>query len=169
MRDLTDTECLGIARAANREASEQDEAESEEIRIVRNVLQKEPYSPWSKAVHRLAAAALRRNPVENIRCAAIYVDTGEADPPRASYAYPKTGLLFTGLRHGDCFTTLVAWERGLTEEQRSKFDQEQLRGRNQGFLTSLGRYVDRAEGMKIARAAGQTDVQKTHLFSEDLY
>ena len=45
----------------------------------------------------------------HILCAAIWVDTGEAIPSRRSYAYPLTGLLFTGWRHGDCFTTLNTW------------------------------------------------------------
>ena len=46
---------------------------------------------------------------------------------------------------------------------------EQIAGRNQGFLTSRGRYVDREEAMKIAQATGQTTSDKSGLFSEDLY
>lgn len=107
--------------------------------------------------------------VERILCAAIWVDTGKAEPPRRSYAYPATGLLFCGWRHADCFLPLEAWARRLTVEERTTIGDEQLAGRHQGFLTSLGRFVDRQEGMTIARRAGQTDSEKSGLFSEDLY
>jgi len=107
--------------------------------------------------------------VERVLCAAIYVDTGEADPPRRSYAYPKTGLVFCGWRHSDCFTTLHAWSDRLKPEERVRIGEEQFAGLHQGFLTSRGRFVDRVEGMAIARAAGQTDSEKSGLFSEDLY
>lgn len=106
---------------------------------------------------------------ERILCAAIYVDTGEADPPRRSYAYPATGIVFCGWRHGDCFVPLHAWASRLTPEERERIGEEQIAGRHQGFLTSAGRYVDREEGMRIARAAGQTESEKSGLFSEDLY
>ena len=49
------------------------------------------------------------------------------------------------------------------------------RGRIDGFITSLNRFVDRREGMKIQRAAGIQSVDPhspptaTELFSEDLY
>lgn len=39
----------------------------------------------------------------------------------------------------------------------------------QGFFTSKGRWVDRAEAAKIAYTAGQIDEPKDKLFSEDLY
>lgn len=109
---------------------------------------------------------------ERILCAAIWVDTGKAEPPRASYAYPATGLLFTGFRHGDCFTTLCAWADRLWFWQRRRW-REQIAGRNQGFLTSTGRFVDRREAMLIARSAGQVGEGANHgldwLDSESLY
>jgi hypothetical protein len=109
---------------------------------------------------------------ERILCAAIYVDTGKAEPPRRSYTYPKTGLVFPGWRHGDCFTLLGAWIQGLSEEEKARIEaiQEcQLRGANQGFLTSKGRYVDREEAAEIAFKAGQTETQLRSLMSENLY
>lgn len=106
---------------------------------------------------------------EYILCAAIYVDTGKAEPPRRSYAYPATGLVFSAWRHGDCFTILEAWAERLSAEEREAIGEEQLAGRHQGFLTSKGRFVDREEAMMIAVAAGQTTGGKTDLFSEDLY
>ena len=42
----------------------------------------------------------------------------------------------------------------------------------QGFITSLGRFVDREEGLKIAIEAGQVDKSKYYgriLFSEDIF
>jgi hypothetical protein len=51
-----------------------------------------------------------------------------------------------------------------------------LKLHDQGFLTSEGRYVDRLEGMRIAKAAGQLKrregpqyYQGPELFSEDLW
>jgi len=113
--------------------------------------------------------------IERILCAAVYVDDGK-NHQRRSYNYPKTGLVFTGWRHPDCFTTMNAWADMLTEDQRIAIDavqKYQLFGKNQGFLTSTGRYVDRQEGYQIARAAGQllkpyTDDTRD-LFSEDVY
>lgn len=107
--------------------------------------------------------------IERILCAAIYVDTGKVEPPRRSYSYPATGLVFAGWRHGDCFTTLNAWAEHLTPEERATVGEEQLAGRHQGFITSKGRFVTREEAMMIAVAAGQTKSGKTDLFSEDLY
>lgn len=113
--------------------------------------------------------ASRVSKPEHILCAAIYVDTGEAHPRRMSYNYPKTGLVFTGWRHADCSVTLNAWAERLTKEERERIGEDWLRGRCQGFLTSIGRFVDRAEAMIIAREAGQTTSKKSGLFSEDLY
>lgn len=113
--------------------------------------------------------ALRVQGEERVLCVAIWVDTGEADPPRMSYAYPATGILFCGWRHGDCFVALHAWARRLSPEERARIGEEQLAGRHQGFLTSRGRFVDRREAMVIARSAGQTDSEASDLFSEDLY
>lgn len=107
--------------------------------------------------------------MERILCAAIFVETGSAEPPRRSYAYPSTGLVFCGWRHGDCFTTLHAWADLLSPEQRLQIGEEQIAGKNQGFLTSTGRYVSREEAMLLARAAGQTDSTNERLYSEDLY
>lgn len=107
-----------------------------------------------------------------ILCAAIYVDTGKAEPRRVSYTYPRTGLVFSAWRHGDCFTTMLDWASRLTDEERAEIEaiqEHQLRGRNQGFLTSTGRYVDREEGMRIALRAGQIEQETSTLTSETLY
>lgn len=47
-----------------------------------------------------------------------------------------------------------------------------IKGSDQGFLTSLGRFIGREEAAKIAVAAGQIikpKFQPTQLFSEDLW
>ena len=106
---------------------------------------------------------------EYVLCAAIWVDTGKAEPPRRSYSYPETGLLFCGWRHADCFVAIHAWANLLPAEERERLA-EQIAGKNQGFLTSTGRFVDRHHAATIARRSGQlpSDVGRD-LFSEDLY
>lgn len=136
---------------------------------------------------------------ERILCAAIYVDTGSAEPARRSHSYPATGLVFSGWRHGDCFTAMTAWGALLSDEERyfvncrdlmrihpesanSVLPEQQklamiqhIRGFDQGFLTSKGRYVGRQEAAAIAIAANQMlrEGVRAHegmdLFSEDLY
>lgn len=106
--------------------------------------------------------------MEHILCAAIWVDTGKAEPPRRSYTYPKTGLMFTGWRHSDCFTTLNAWKDLLDNHAREEME-EQLAGKIQGFMTSIGRFVTREEAATIAHIAKQTKKLLSGLTSEDLY
>jgi hypothetical protein len=118
---------------------------------------------------RAARRAVERHLVEKVQCSAIWVDTGKAEPTRRTYAYPKTGILFCGLRHPDCFLAIEAWLDALSEEERETIPAEQRAGYNQGFLTSRGRYVDREEAAVIARAAGQIEREIESLSSEDLY
>lgn len=116
--------------------------------------------------------------LERILCAAIYVNDGK-EYSRTSHNYPTTGLLFCGLRHSDCFTSLHAWADRLTDREKQTIhdiQKHQLRGINQGFLTSSGRYVNREEGYQLAVEAGQipaktlwADGSSPILFSEDLY
>lgn len=128
---------------------------------------------------------------ETILCAAIYVDTGKAEPARRSYAYPATGIVFAGWRHGDCFVSLEAWAASLSPREKLECNlrdlqadgqnpegvgnrdrvalMESIRGFNQGFLTSTGRFVSREEAAKIAVSAGQCASHITYLTSEALY
>ena len=110
---------------------------------------------------------------ERILCAAVYVDTGKAEPRRLSYSYPETGLVFAAWRHSDCFVTMKAWLECLDHEQHLLLEvihPTQTRGSRQGFLTSTGRYVDRRDGYLIAVAAGQVEEGEGRiLMSEDLY
>ncbi len=108
---------------------------------------------------------------EWVICSAIYVDTGKDTPERRTRSYPKTGLVFGGWRHADCFVALTAWAERLTDAERLAIDPWHLRGNVQGFLTSRGRFVRREEAYSLAQAAGQIPDQQPigRLFSEDLY
>ena len=159
-----------------------------------------------RATTALGPRSARAIMAEFILCAAIYVDDGQTTPRRGSHAYPKTGLMFCGWRHADCFTTMTAWGELLTPGQRAacnlrdrarvmgqpppeerpdglvrdeKITEDQyyamrrdIRGFDQGFLTSTGRYVNRAEAYAIAEVSGQLrrgPQVSRELDSEDLY
>lgn len=108
-----------------------------------------------------------------ILCAAVYIDDGKHHA--RSYAYPSTGLVFSGWRHPDCFALFYEWVDRLTEDEKAEIEaisEGQIHARRQGFLTSTGRYVDREEGWAIAVRAGQVQplAGEGHtLCSEDLY
>lgn len=130
------------------------------------------------------------NQPERILCAAIYVDDGK--PHAKTHPYPKTGLLFCGWRHADCFASLRVWSATLPEDERAVCNmrdygrvapevatqvteaqaramRDSIRGFDQGFLTSKGRYVTREEGAEIALAAGQIERPVRGLTSEDVW
>ena len=71
------------------------------------------------------------------------------------------GTIIKGDRHGDCFRAALEID-------------EDARNAEQGFLTTLGRFVDRREGQRIQKAAGIASADPEgyrgdELFSEDLY
>jgi hypothetical protein len=91
---------------------------------------------------------------ERILCAAIQVRRGTG-----------ATIVLAGHRHHNC---IHAYADLLPPDARGRVGQD-----DQGFLTSRGRFVDRAEGWSIAEAAGQI-IERPHqrpgmLFSEDLY
>ena len=96
---------------------------------------------------------------EYILCAAIWFDDGK------QYVFQPinitTGIVLCGYRHHVIFQQIG----GLVGERKNLgiFEKEQ------GFLTSFNRFVDREEGAKIAFEAGQTIRNLQTLFSEDLY
>lgn len=110
---------------------------------------------------------------EFILCAAVWVDTGKEEyPAKFSRNHPRTGLVFSGWRHGDCIGLAQAYGQKLSKEERERIGEEELAGRNQGFLTSRGRFVGREEARKIAEARGQIVRGREAgeiLFSENLY
>jgi hypothetical protein len=96
---------------------------------------------------------------EYILCAAIHFDDG-----RVYKHQPKnihSGIVLCGWRHGSIFPQIG----GLVKERKEIGIHE----KEQGFLTSKNRFVNRVEAALIAKAAGQITVLPTQLYSEDLY
>lgn len=92
------------------------------------------------------------------------------------------GRVFRGHRHGDCIRAAretVNWNGGVNP-YRDVVDDPPMEEywtpsmcRDQGFITSANRYVNREEGMRLQLAAGIESVAKGgyrgQLYSEDLY
>ncbi len=79
------------------------------------------------------------------------------------------GVIISGYRHSDCADVL----KDLLSEHLGFVDTPERK--DQGFLTSHNRFVDRKEAFKIAKANNQIwhkmhdDVDGIELTSEDLY
>lgn len=96
---------------------------------------------------------------EYILCAAIWFDDG-----KLYYYQPKnieTGLVLCGYRHGNIFQQIG----GLVGERQKLGIYE----KEQGFLTSKNRFVDREEAAIVAFEAKQIQKKTITLYSEDLY
>lgn len=117
---------------------------------------------------------------EFILCAAIWYNDGgkyEAQPKNI-----ESGFVVCGRRHHNCYQT-VAVIAGLDEAIKLKITNIENRmtkedyRNSQGFITSLDRYVNRAEGYKIAKENNQIQFGATAtengensiLISENLY
>jgi len=83
------------------------------------------------------------------------------------------GRVIRGHRHGDCIHTAAQlidhrWRIGLEPSPWSA-----RMCRDQGFMSSRNRYVDREEGLRLQLAAGIPSADpggyRGELFSEDLY
>jgi len=75
----------------------------------------------------------------------------------------KSGVVFTGIRHGQCIYTKSA-VTGLRDCECGPYIQ--------GFLTNKNRFVDRQEGWDIAKESNQIIMisgGEGILYSEDLY
>lgn len=129
-------------------------------------------------------------PKERILCAAIHYDNGLKYKYQTSSYGVDTGFVLCGYRHTnilDVLPTNPYWLKRMfdegNEEEIQKYEElkykygwqeDSLTRCNvvQGFITNTGRFVNRKEAWKIARAAGQIDDNGGHgkeLFSEDLY
>jgi len=127
--------------------------------------------------------------VEHIICAAIHYDNGLHYNFHDTYGI-DTGFVLAGYRHPHICSVLPEnpyyLKRLFNEVNKETIQKyEELKVKYgwqeegltrckcvQGFLTSKGRFVDRKEAWKIARAAGQIDDNggcERELFSEDLY
>lgn len=100
-----------------------------------------------------------RDKQEYILCAAIWFDDGIKREHEVTNI--ETGFVVCGRRHHNCFSLLYH----LSNKDTSYLKLE----KEQGFITSKNRFVDRYEAMKIAHAANQTNKTEGQLFSEDLY
>jgi len=109
------------------------------------------YQPWGNCIMK-----------EYIMCSAIWVKDKEVDavhiPKNIEY-----GAVYCGYRHCNCIELISH------KYDRLKFIEI---GNMQGFLTSQNRFVDRIEGMKIAKESGRLlkpQEVKKELYSEDLW
>lgn len=108
--------------------------------------------PLSDAEHNAIKRRIEYAQEELVVAAAVRVDG-------ATISFPRPG------RHGDCLNWLA--RHGISRND----------ARDQGFLTNLGRFVDRAEAGRIVVAAGQGSPRldppginpNGHLFSEDMW
>lgn len=80
-------------------------------------------------------------------------------------AIQRGPVIFTGTRHGLIIQQMV--DVGFVRE----LPKDRVMSAEQGFLTSDGRFVSRAEGMQIAVGSGQLEYKEQfpELFSEDLW
>ena len=105
---------------------------------------------------------------EFIICAAIWYDDGEIykDQP----ININTGFVVAGRRHYNCLETLKILNKTLDNKISENRN-------NQGFLTSLDRYVNRKEAWTIAKKNNQIQFglmasdngEDSILISENLY
>ena len=74
------------------------------------------------------------------------------------------GVIYFGRRHADCM---------LSIRERGKKMMSHVDGKEQGFITSKNRFVDRIEGRELQILAGISSKWRegygSELFSEDLY
>ena len=108
---------------------------------------------------------LDKHNMERIYCAAIWYK----DLPTAKYMPTNIdkGIVVEGHRHADIIRTMVnlLGKRTCTNGDDCAGESEQ------GFVTNKNRFVDRVEGLQIAKTANQiiSDTTFKELYSEDLY
>lgn len=101
---------------------------------------------------------------EKILCAAIHFDDS-----KEYYHQPiniTTGIVMCGFRHGCIFAQIG----GTVKERQEMY---KIYEKEQGFLTSRNRFVDRIEAYHIALIQNQildkSQIRNSTLYSEDLY
>lgn len=126
---------------------------------------------------------------ELIICAAIHYDNHIHYPNQDIYGI-KTGFVLGGYRHPNIIGVLptniyfekldkyseqlaIKWSKRKRDQKGNILPNAEKNGISyQGFITSLGRFVNRKEGAKIALESGQIEKLKyssSELYSEDLY
>lgn len=108
---------------------------------------------------------------EYILCAAIwYRDIPlKMEIPQVLPKNCDRGLVVLGHRHGQCMWTMSC----LTGLRTCEIGEDCAGDHEQGFLTSLNRFVGREEALEIAMRENQIkdlgEIRGNRLFSEDLY
>jgi hypothetical protein len=106
---------------------------------------------------------IARNPVERIISSAIKL---------------QNGLVIYGKKYDNLWSGDVTFKKtlkdeyshgGIIAENRGNLSDEQISSMTPGFITSLGRFVDRKEGAKIASVNGTVDSSVNSLHSEDFW
>lgn len=98
---------------------------------------------------------------EQIICSAIYFNDNEKHEYQPINI--DIGFVVCGFRHHNIFMTMYILDPEMKYIQLDEV---------QGFLTNKNRFVDREEGMIIAKKQNQLPFESYHptrLFSEDLY
>ena len=100
-----------------------------------------------------------------------YIEACECTPKEqcvcAAIQMPD-GYVIRGHRHDDCYLVLLGLrkEDDLSQPRYGKAEGHQA---IQGFMTTRGRFVDRAEGARLEIEAGREHFIGSCLTSEDLY
>jgi hypothetical protein len=101
--------------------------------------------------------------LEYIVCSAVWFKINEEykhQPINITY-----GLVVTGLRHSNCFSTVYQ----LLQGQGIRHSNGTLVDHEQGFLTSKNRFLNRIDSAQIAFKQGQISKEVDELLSEHLY
>lgn len=106
---------------------------------------------------------IARNPAERITSSAIKL---------------KNGHIISGKKYDNLWSGDVTFKKtlkdeyshgGIISENRGDLSDEEISSMTPGFITSLGRFVDRKEGAKIAADIGIIDSNINSLHSEDFW
>jgi hypothetical protein len=99
----------------------------------------------------------KKHPKEFIICSAVHILDGvyyNSQPKNIDL-----GFVVSGRRHSDCYTTLSILGYNLSKDEHIH-----------GFITNENRFVDRYEGLEIAKQANQIyNSDDKILISESLY
>jgi len=100
----------------------------------------------------------KKHEVPYILCSAIHILDGKL---YSNQPYNiDTGLVVSGRRHSDCYTTLMGLCFKFVDGYKDI----------QGFITSDNRFVDRYEAYEIAVVSNQIEIRYNRLLiSEDIY
>lgn len=105
--------------------------------------------------------------MERIYSAAIWYKDLDLSTARYLPENIDRGIVVEGHRHADVIRTVL----NLLGKRTVTYGDGAAGEHVQGFVTNTNRFVDRVEGMKIAREANQiiSDTTFNELYSEDLY